>query len=224
MITRSSINATLLALAGSYYCNAQYSDFVVTKTNDTIYVDKVSTSDTKVTFKKDGKKEKLDIAEVNSYYDKDKNSHFERVKNPMIDKINTKETNRYDYREQERQHVDDYEKSIPYKFLQRLTSGKVKLFTSGINTVMGGGPGTMATPYSNKQYYIAIYDSKLEPLKTNGDLRLTDDVYEVLKIYLHGNDQILKQLDKLYMSKPKADEKQIAELINAYNLWVKSSK
>jgi hypothetical protein len=49
-------------------------------------------------------------------------------------------------------------------------------------------------------------------------------VYEVLKLYLYGNEDIAVKLDNLFNSKPIAKEKQIIELIDEYNLWVKSNK
>ena len=46
----------------------------------------------------------------------------------------------------------------------------------------------------------------------------------MLKIYLYGNIEIEKKLDNLFLSKPTAKEKQIIDLINEYNIWVKSNK
>lgn len=222
----SIINLTAILICS--YCNAQITDFIVTTSFDTIRVDHVSLTDDKVKTKTNGKKEKYNLDQIISFYDRGENRHYERVKNPSIAKIKAKQTDRYDYQALEREHVDDYEKSIEYKFFQRLTRGKVKLFTNGlIYSVLNGAPSPsdfMSSTYNNKSYYISIDDAKLELIKENGNLELTEDVYEVLKIYLHGNDGIRKQLDKLYLLKPHAEEKQIIDLINDYNVWAASVK
>ena len=114
-----------------------------------------------------------------------------------------------------------------YTFLNRLTKGKVKLFSHTITH-----QGYLMTPsnpiptpgYSESSYFIAIYDSKLEPINSNSDLKLNKDVYEILKIYLYGNNEIKKRLDDFYLSKPRVKKEQLIDLINDYNKWVKSDK
>lgn len=211
-------------------CKAQKSDFIVTKSYDTIYVDKVTLTDNEVKTKTKGKKEKYNINEIIGFYDRKENKYYERVKNPFKDKIQAKKIDRYDYRELERSYIDDYEKRIEYKFFQRLTNGKVTLFTDGsiykILNSSTGPSGFMSAnnydDYNNKSYYISIYDSKLELLDSTENLKLTTDVYEILKVYLYGNTEIENRLDKLLLL--NAEEKQIIELITKYNIWVKSNK
>ena len=66
---------TLIATVLCSYCNAQQSDFIVTKSLDTIYVEKVSTTDDKVKTIANGKKVKYNIDEIISYYDAKENKH-----------------------------------------------------------------------------------------------------------------------------------------------------
>lgn len=238
---------TLLILVLCSYCTAQTSDFIVTNSLDTIYVDKVSTTDHQVKTVINGKKNKYNIDEIISYYISKENKHYERVKNPQADKLKAKQIDRYDYRALETAHIDDYEKRIEYKFFNRLTVGRVKLFTDGLiyNTLSSSGnpPVPLSLSHNDKSYYISIYDSKLELIDyekesklsydINGNfqhyyddngLKMTKNVYELLKIYLNGNDEIENKLEKLFLSKPKANEEQIIDLINEYNSWVEIKK
>ncbi len=233
--TLNTIISLLIFL--SSYCNAQTSDFIVTKSLDTIYVDRISLTDSKVKTETNGKKVKYNIDEIISYYIFKENKYYERVKNPSIDKIKAKQISRYDYRELERIHLDDYEKRIEYKFFHRLTNGKVKLFTEGLVYTFTPSPGNrpVGPPdiLNNKSYYISIYDSKLELIdykadleffNNQGKLKLTKDVYELLKVYLYGNVEIENKLDQLFLLKPVAKEEQIIDLINEYNIWADTKK
>ncbi len=208
-------------------CNAQNSDFIVTKSYDTIYVDKIDLTDNKIKIKTNGKKKKYNFDKIISFYDLGENKHYERVTNPIKEKIETSKSDRYNYRKSERSHIDDYEKRIKYKFLQRLTDGKVKLYTQGSRyTILNSSPSPsdfMSNTYNNISYYISIHTSELELINTIGDLELTMDVYETLKIYLYGNNEIENRLDKLFLSKPTEKEEQIINLVNEYNIWVKSN-
>jgi hypothetical protein len=210
----------------SSYCNAQTSDFIVTKSFDTIYVEKVSSTDDKVKTITNGKKVKYNIDEIISYYVLKENKHYERVKNPLVDKIKAKQIDRYDYRALERAHIDDYEKRVEYKFYHRLTVGKVNLFKNVVILPASGNAhqGNFYSSYEDITYYISIYDSKLELINQKAALELTDELYELLKIYLHGNEYIDKKLEKLFSSKPIAKETQIINLINEYNIWVERKK
>lgn len=226
---------TLIILVHYSYCNAQTSDFIVTKSFDTISVEKVSVTDHNVKTVINGKKNKYNIDEIISYYISKENKHYERVKNPQADKIKAKQIDRYDYRALETAHIDDYEKRIEYKFFNRLTVGKVKLFKKAVPLPASGNmhQGNFHSSYEDVTYYISVYDSKLELINYNqglelnnynNDLKLTKNVYELLKIYLHGNDEIGNRLEKLFLSKPKANEEQIIDLINEYNRWVEIKK
>ncbi len=217
-------------------CNAQKSDFIVTKSNDTIYVDKINLTDSKVKTKTNGKKKKYNLDKIISFYDSAENKHYERVTNPIKEKTEPSKSDRYNYRKLENSHIDDYEKRIKYKFFQRLTDGKVKLFTQGSQyNILNNSPSPsdfMSTSYDNITYYISIYNSKLElinhkrkfeQINDDGKLKLTINVYEILKTYLYDNNEIQKRLDKLFSSKPIAKEEQIIELVNEYNNWIKSN-
>ena len=217
---------TLIATVLCSYCNAQQSDFIVTKSLDTIYVEKVTTTDDKVKTITNGKKVKYNIDEIISYYDSKENKHYERVKNPLVDKIKAKEVDRYDYRALETAHIDDYKKRVEYKFFHRVTVGKVKLFKNVV-LIAASGNAYQGTFYSSQEditYYISIYDSKLEVINQKNKLELTDELYELLKVYLHGNEDIDKKLEKLYASKLMVKEAQIIDLINEYNIDVARKK
>lgn len=221
-------------------CNAQTSNFIVTTSQDTIYVDEINLTDFQVKTKIGDKKKKYKIDEISSYYLSKKNEHYERV---IFTKSVVKKPDRYDYRRNEDFYIEDYDNRIKYNFFQRLTDGKVKLFTEGsANTVLNSSPkspGYMTNTFTSDdiKYYIGIDNSKLELLNednnlklpdfdlTNydGKLKLTKKVYEILKIYLYSNIEIEKKLNNLFLSKPKAKEKQIIDLINEYNIWVKSN-
>lgn len=235
-------------------CYSQKSYFIVTKSYDTIYVDKIILTDNELKTKTNGKKEKFNLNEIISFYDREENRHYERVKNPLKEKIQAQKIDRYDYRELENSYINDYEKRIEYNFFQRLTDGKVKLFTEGsiyrfLNSTPSSSNYMSATQinginndrtYNAKSYYLTIYDAKLEliydaKLNVNsdwkskftyddGNLKLTKEVFEILKIYLYGKDEITIKLDNLFSTKPIAKEKQIIDLINEYNNLVKSNK
>ena len=90
----------------------------------------------------------------------------------------------------------DYE-SLDF-FILRLTNGKVKIFK-----------------YSNSSgiaYYISILDSKLEVLTDGGKLRLNNNTYNILKLYLHSNEEIVQKLNKMFLSHKKQNEESIIKL------------
>jgi ABC-type antimicrobial peptide transport system permease subunit len=227
---------TLLAILICSYCNAQTSDFIVSASRDTIYVDKINVTNFEVKTKTGDKKKKYNIDEIISYYISKENKHYERI---SPEKKEPKEADKYDYRRNENLYSDEYESRIKYKFLQRLTVGKVKLFAE---VYRGASPGTgspgqagfvPAAPYENKIYYISIYDSRLELIKNKAGLKIFDfskglelnkEVFEILKIYLYGNNEINVKLNNLFISKPIAKEKQIIDLINEYNIWARSNR
>lgn len=211
---------TLLICSNS---NAQKSNFIVTTSQDTIYVDEINLTGFEVKTKIADKKKSYKIDEISSFYKSKENEYYELVK---LNKNEPKKIDKYDYRRNENLYIENYDKRIKYEFLERLTVGKVKLLTEVlIDAAVGspGQPGFMASR-KNKIYYIAIPGSSLELISDFGELKLTKKVYEMLKIYLYGNIEIEKKLDNLFLSKPTAKEKQIIDLINEYNIWVKSNK
>ena len=206
-------------------------DFIVTSTKDTIYVDKIKNKYDKIIVKKDKKRTKYSFEKIMSYYISKNNEYYEKVISPFIVEEDTydSDSDRYNYRKREMSFLKEKvsNNSINYTFLKRLTTGKVKLFSHTIN--QSGGLMTPSNPfpspgYSNTSYFIAIYDSKPESIKSNNELKLKNEVYNILKIYLYGNNEIKKRLDNLFLSKPKAKKKQIVNLINDYNKWVESKK
>ena len=206
---------------------AQKSDFIVTSTYDTIYVDKITLTDFKVKTKTAEKRKNYSVEDVISYYVSEENKHFERVLNRSEKKV-FKDADRYDYKRIEGLHIEDYENRIKYKFFQRLTDGKVKLFCEILEE---GGTVTTGLPYSSgvliyetNVYYLSISNTKLERIKYSGKFELNDEVYDILKVYLHGNDKIQSKLESLRDAVPPANEKQIIALINAYNVWIKSNQ
>ncbi len=218
--------------------NAQKSDFIVTASFDTIYVDKINLTDFKVKTKTGDKKKNYNNDEIISYYNSLENMYYERITN-QIEKKEFKESDRYDYKRMENLHIEEYENRLKYKFIQRLTEGKIKLFCevskqTFLGTGIPGGPNySPASHYENKVYYISIYDSKLELINNKAelklfnnsvDLELNKEVYEILKIYLYENNEISIKLDNLFKEKPIAKERQIVDLVNDYNIWVKSNK
>ena len=234
-----------LALLLSFSATAQKTDYVVTTSFDTIYVDKITVSDFNIKTTSAGKKKKFTVDEIISYYEAKDNLYFERIANQKEIKEITN-ADRYDYKRMETYHIEAYDKRVKYQFLERLTHGKVKLFREVAKGMSGasGSPGQAgyipAIGYENKTYSIAIDDAKLEKIKKNCDgqyfkdilksdknncsLELTSELYDLLLLYLYGNNEITTKLNNLYTSKPIAKEKQIVDLINEYNRWVKLNK
>jgi hypothetical protein len=208
-----------------WYVNstAQKTDFMVTTSFDTIQVDKITLTDFKVKTKTAEKKKNYQMEEVISYYVSEEKMHYERVLNPS-EKKEIPKVDRYDYKRIESVHVEEYKNRIKYKFFQRLTDGKVKLFCEVLKEAYYDLPNQSTAFIAEKKvYYIAIYDAKLELIKFQGEFELNDELYQILKEYLHGNDKIQSKLESLHDSVPRANKKQIIALINAYNRWVKST-
>ncbi len=221
----------ILFIFSFFNINAQKSDFMVVNTNDTIYADKIKMKYGKIIVKKDKKKNKYRFDEILSYYDSKEDEHYERVISPFTVKFKAShsDSDRYDYKKREMSFLNEKENDNlnKYTFLNRLTKGKIKLFSYTVT--QSGGLMTPSNPfptagYSNTRYFIAIYDSKLESIDSNSFLKLDKDVYDILKIYLYENNEIKKRLDDLYLSKPKAKKEQVINLINDYNKSVESNK
>jgi hypothetical protein len=223
MKEKTLIKITLITLLICSYCNAQTSDFIVTTSKDTIYVDKINLTDFEVKTKKAEKKKNYNFDLINSYYLSKEKKYYERI---LLEKKEHKDVDRYDYRRNENLYLEEYKSRIKYKFIERLTVGKVKLFIEVLNEAAVGSPNQpgFIAAQKNEIYYISVYDSKLELIRTFGTLKLTKDVYELLKVYLHGDDEITKKLDQLILLNPKADKEQIINLINEYNSKINSNK
>jgi hypothetical protein len=205
------------------YCNAQTSDFIVTTSKDTIYVDKINLTDFEVKTKKAGKKKNYNFDLINSYYLSNEKKYYERI---LLEKKELKDIDKYDFRRNENLYLEEYKNRIKYKFIERLTVGKVKLFSEVLIEPAVGSPNqpSFIAAQKNEIYYISIYDSKLELIKTSGKLKLTKDIYELFKVYLNGDDEISKKLDQLLLLNPKADKEQIINLVNEYNSRIDSNK
>jgi len=208
-------------------------DFIVTSAGDTIYVDKIKKKNDKIIVKKDKKKTKYSAEKIQSYYLSKKNEYYEKVISPFVVKDNSydSKSDRYDYRKREmsflKEKVDN--NRVNYTFLQRLTNGKVKLFSYTIK--QAGGVITPSNPIptpgnSDTSYYIAVYDSKPERIELDSFFgnKLKYEAYSVLRLYLNENKEILSKLDSLYQSKHKGMIKRILEIINEYNRWLELKK
>lgn len=194
-----------------YTATAQRSYFIVKKTGDTVYVEKVTLKYDVIKVKNYSEKTKYTYDEITSFYDYDKKYHYEKVKFP---------------------YKKTLEESRSEFFLIRLTNGKVKLYlndgisyASSYNSLSGlqtapGLPGIISS--RNSTYYIAIYDAKPELISEDEPLKLTSEVYEILKVYLYGNSEIEKKLEQLSNEKPLVKKEKIINIINEYNAWVKS--
>ncbi len=224
---RSNIASVLWTAIALSLCNpahAQQRPYVVTALRDTVYVDKISLTDEKVKTRTGGVKKTYDVAEITAFYDSGEHKNYERIPNPEFGKTKAPESDRYDYRQQERSHIDAYNSRIRYKFVHRLTDGKVKLFKEGKAYYTMDPQGVAAPGYDNTTYYIAIPDARPERIDHEGELELTASVYTVLRMYLHGNNDIRQRLDQLYASRPKATQAQIVALIGDYNEWFRMVK
>ena len=124
--------------------NAQKSDFIVTTSFDTIYVDKINLTDFNIKTKTADKKKTYNKDAIISYYNFSEKKYYERITN-QIEKKEFKESDRYDYKRMENLHIEEYENRLKYKFIQRLTEGKIKLFCEVLKEAyagsgMPGGP------------------------------------------------------------------------------------
>ncbi|NMH29465.1 hypothetical protein [Flavobacterium silvaticum] len=218
MIGKTTTHITLSALLVFSFCKAQRSDFIVTTSHDTIYVDKTDLTDFEFKTETAGKKKRYSFDEVINYYISSEDKHYERI---PLEKKEPKPVDRYDYKANDDSYVTDYDSRKKYKYLQRLTVGKVKLFTEVVmegTLIVGiGGASSGVAARKNEIFYISVYDSKPELLSDYGKLKLTKEVAELLKVYLYGDDQTKNRLDQLLSAKPVAGQDQIVKLINEYN-------
>jgi hypothetical protein len=185
---------TTIALLICSYGHAQKSDFIVTTAQDTIYVDKITVSDFEIKIKKYDEKKKYKVDEIISYYIAKKKEYYIRI---PIEKKEVKAPDKHDYKRNENFYLEKYENLKQYKFIQRLTEGKIKLFceveSDYVYNELGNAYGSDFYNHENRTYYISIYDSKLEIIKNkpileffdfSKGIELNEAVYEILKIYL----------------------------------------
>ncbi len=202
-------------------CTAQISSFIVTTSHDTINVDKINLYDFEIKTKTAGKKKRYNTDEVISYYVFEENQHYQRI---TLEKKEPKPIDRYDYKRNEDLYLEQYKNRIRYKFIPRLTAGKVKLFVeastlyTGAHTA-GGSPAAAPIALRNQTFYISVNDSRLEKLSDDITLKLTREVADLLKIYLYGNEKISRELNRLSALTPAPGQQEIVDLVNEYNAW-----
>jgi hypothetical protein len=180
----------------------QKSSFIVTEANDTINVERFTIKTDKIKAKLEGNWSQYTYDEVKSLYNAKEQKHFQKIAPAFV----------------------EYSKSSGTVFFaHRLTDGKVKIYNAILNNPYYGGK-LINNNYSS--FYIGIYDAKPELICHEWDLKLTKDVYKLLKLYLHSNDEIQKKLDDLFFSKEDENEKtaKIIDLVTEYNTWVAATK
>ena len=176
---------------------SQNSSFIVTNSNDTVYVKKFSIKSKNIKVKlQNGKKKRFSYNDVKSLYNAKKKMDFQKIK-PAF--------------------VEYSEHSGTVFFAEKLTKGKIRIYNAIINHNLHFAGNAYGNQYSS--YYIGIYDSKPELINREWDLKLTKDVYKILKLYLHSNNGIQKKLDDLFFSTEEDEEieSKIIDLVNEYN-------
>lgn len=187
-----------------YNSFSQKSSFLVTELNDTIYVEKFNIKANTIKVRLDnGEKKKFSYEEIKNLYNSKKKIHFQKIEPAFVE-------------------YSEYSGTV--FFAERLTNGKVKIFNAIISHNMHYGGNAYGNKYSS--YYISINDSKPELINNEWDLKLTKDVYKILKLYLHSNETIQKKLDDLFFLKDEDKEidKKIIDLVNEYNQWATYKK
>ena len=192
----------VLLLSSSPSSYAQKSSYIVTGSNDTIYVEKFNITIKEIRTKLNtGEKKTFAIDNLKFLYNSKKKKKYRKIAPAFV----------------------EYSKnSGTVFFAEQLTEGKVKIFRAEISH-----SHTILKPADyNKycSYYIAIHDYPPELIHHEWDLKLTKDVYKLLKLYLHSNENIAKKLDDLFFLKeedPEIEAKIIA-LVNEYNRWASS--
>lgn len=183
---------------------SQKSSFVITELNDTIYVEKFNIKKKEIKVKLDnGEEKKFSYKEIKELYELKKNKYFQKIQPALVE-------------------YPEYSGTV--FFAERLTDGKIKIFNAIISHNLHYGGSVTGNRYSS--FYIGIYDSKPELINNEWDLKLTKDVYKILKLYLHSNEAIQKKLDDLFFLKEEDNEigKKIIDLVNEYNEWAASEK
>ena len=188
------------------YSYSQSSSYIITSSNDTIRIDKYNILNKKVKIKKNGSKEKYTYKELIGIYDSKKGKYYEKISPPYI----------------------EYEgPSGNTFFAERLTIGKVKIYKYLTNQshapITNGNGGFTNGSNSFYSYFIGIQDANPEILGYN-EIQMTKNEYKLLKLYLHSNSEIQKELESLFFSEDKEKENSVLELVNKYNKWAELKK
>jgi hypothetical protein len=207
---------------------SQNSSYAITSSNDTIYVDKFNILNKKIKLTVQGIKKEYNYEDLVIIYDF-KNKRFLEKISPAF----------FEYKQL----------SGNVFFAERLTEGKVKIYRYltneahiPINTVSGNtnygtnrgntnyGTNSGNTNYganigssSFNSYFIGLSGSKPEFL-CYYELQMSKNEYKLLKLYLHSNDNIQKEIEDLFFSEIDKKEKSVIELVNKYNLWASTKK
>jgi hypothetical protein len=198
---------------------SQNSSYAITSSNDTIYVDKFNILNKKIKLTVKGIKKEYNYEDLVIIYDF-KNKRFLEKISPAF----------FEYKQL----------SGNVFFAERLTEGKVKIYRHltneahiPINTVSGNtnyGTNSGNTNNGNNigsssfnSYFIGLSGSKPEFL-CYYELQMSKNEYKLLKLYLHSNDNIQKEIEDLFFSEIDKKEKSVIELVNKYNLWASTKK
>jgi hypothetical protein len=191
-----------------FYINliAQKSSYVVTSTNDTVFVDKVNILNNKVKVVVDKNRSTYSYDQVMATFDFKKEKHFEKISPAFV----------------------EYKRITGNTFFaERLTVGKVRIYkylTNQGRSLPIGNQGSMTVANNSfYTYFIGIEGSRPELLCYN-ELQLTKDDYKILKLYLHSNDNFKKELENLFFEEKKEKENSVIELVNNYNQWAALGK
>lgn len=187
-----------------FFCIKSYSQsssYVITSSNDTIYVDKFNILNKKIKLQFNGDKKEYNYDELKGIYDSKKKRFLEKI-SPLFVEYKGPTGNTF--------------------FAERLTKGKVKIYKYLTNEshVPINGVGGSNSFYS---YYIGIESSRPEFL-CYYELQMSKEEYKILKLYLHSNDDIQKELETLFFSENNKKENSVIELVNTYNIWAESKK
>lgn len=189
---------------------SQNSSYAITSSNDTIYVDKFNILNKKIKLTIKGIKTEYDYDELVTIYDF-KNKRFLEKISPIF----------FEYKQL----------SGNVFFAERLTEGKVKIYKYltneahiPINAIAGStNKGTNIGSNSFNSYFIGLDGSKPEFL-CYYELQMSKNEYKLLKLYLHSNENIQKDIEELFFSEIEKKEKSVIDLVNKYNLWALTSK
>lgn len=196
------LHTILIALTFfSFQINAQTSSYIVTSSNDTIYVDKFDIQSKKVKIKINEDKKMYNYDALTALYDAKKQKHFEKI-SPV--------------------YLEYKGPSGKTFFAERLTKGKVKIYkclmnqlytpiTSTLSTVAGSGNHFFV-------YYIGLEGSNPEML-CYFEIEMSKEEFKLYKLYLHSNDAIQKEIEELFFSEDKEKEKAVINMVERYNQW-----
>jgi hypothetical protein len=189
---------------------SQNSSYAITSSNDTIYVDKFNILNKKIKLTIKGIKTEYDYDELVTIYDF-KNKRFLEKISPIFFEFKQLSGNVF--------------------FAERLTEGKVKIYKYltneahiPINAIAGSAnKGTNIGSNSFNSYFIGLDGTKPEFL-CYYELQMSKNEYKLLKLYLHSNENIQKDIEELFFSEIEKKEKSVIELVNKYNLWALTRK